>query len=398
MTPSVILKAGREKSLRRRHPWIFSGAIARVVGEPEPGQTVDIRTQDGTLYGRGAFSGQSQIMVRVWTFDPEEEVSSAFFEGRLNRAIRCRASLAADRNLTALRLVNAESDGLPGIVVDRYEDFLVCQFLSTGAEFWKQEIVALLAKLLPTKGIYERSDVDVRAKEGLLPAAGVLSGDAPPDLVEIKENPCRFLVDIRHGHKTGFYLDQRDSRARVADFSKGAEVLNCFAYTGGFGIRALAAGAAHVTNIEASASALSLARRHVELNGLDPTKIDHVEGDVFEVLRQYRDAGRSFDLVILDPPKFAESRRFLERASRGYKDINWLAFRLLRPGGILFTFSCSGLLDPELFRKIVADAALDARCDAQVIGRLGQPADHPFALHFPEGSYLKGLICKKQEF
>jgi 23S rRNA (cytosine1962-C5)-methyltransferase len=397
--PAVILKPGREKSVQRRHPWIFSGAIERVEGEPASGETVEVRSTDGTPLALGAYSPHSQIAVRVWTFDPTESVSPAFFRARLTHAFATReASLHASRptlhGLTAYRLVNAESDGLPGLIVDRYGEYLACQFLSAGAEYWKREIVTLLAGLLPYAGIYERSDVDVREKEGLPATTGVLAGSLPPDLVEIEEYGCRFAVDVRGGHKTGFYLDQRDNRALVAEYAEGRDVLNCFAYTGAFGVWALKGGAVKVTNVESSAAALDLARRNVELNGLDASKVENVIGDVSHVLRQYRDSRRQFDLIILDPPKFAESRSQVEKASRGYKDINLLAFKLLRPGGVLFTFSCSGLITPDLFQKIIAGAALDAGRDAQIVRRMTQAPDHPVALNFPEGEYLKGLVCR----
>ncbi len=391
---SVILKSGREKSLLRRHPWIFSGAIAEVEGTPEPGETVEILAQDRTRLARGAYSPHSQITVRVWTFNPDEEISPGFFRGRLKRAIASRRTLTEAKNLTAVRLVHSESDSLPGLIVDRYGDFLVCQFLSAGSEYWKQEIVGELQDLAPHAGIYERSDLDVREKEGLPPCTGVLSGEEPPDLIEIQEGECRFLVDILHGHKTGFYLDQRENRALAADYAQDREVLNGFAYTGGFGVCALKGGAARVTHVESSSDALTLAARNVELNGLNASQVESVAGDVFQVLRQYRDSRREFDLIILDPPKFAESMSQIESAGRGYKDINLLAFKLLRPGGVLFTFSCSGLLAPDLFQKIVAGAALDAGREAQIIRRLTQAPDHPTLLSFPEGSYLKGLVCR----
>lgn len=390
---SVTLKPRHEKALLRRHPWVFSGAIAEVDGLPQPGETVDILTSNGAWCGRGAYSPHSQIRVRVWTFDPDDSVSAGFFQARLRRASHSRHSYL-DGGLRGFRLVNAESDGLPGLIVDCYDEFIVCQFLSAGAEYWKQTIVAQLEELFPNAGIYERSDVDVRKKEGLPRYRGVLSGQEPPELIEIQEGPYRFLVDVKQGHKTGFYLDQRDNRALVAEYADGTEVLNCFAYTGGFAVAALKAGAKSVTNIESSTPALMLARRNLQLNGLDGTNIQNIEGDVFAVLREYRDSSRQFDVVILDPPKFAESRRQVKGASRGYKDINLLAFKLLRPGGILYTFSCSGLVSQDLFQKIVADAALDAGCDAQIIRWLNQAPDHPTALNFPEGSYLKGLACR----
>jgi 23S rRNA (cytosine1962-C5)-methyltransferase len=312
----------------------------------------------------------------------------------LQRAFAARQQLAASDTFTAYRLVHAESDGLPGVILDRYGEFLVCQFLSAGAEYWKHTLVEQIAELIQAKGVYERSDVNVRQKENLSPAAGVLAGEQPPETVEIREGALRFLVDLRHGHKTGFYLDQRENRAALADYVQDKEVLNCFAYTGGFGISALKNGARKVVNIESSESAIDLARRNADLNALDAAKIEYVQDNVFGVLRGYRKTGRQFDLIILDPPKFADSRSALKRASRGYKDINLLAMQLLKPGGILFTFSCSGILSPELFQKIVADAALDANKNAQILEYLSQAPDHPIALNFPEGEYLKGLICK----
>lgn len=394
---AIVLKRGREKSVLRRHPWIFSGAIARVEGRPGTGETVDILAAEGALLARGAYSPESQISVRVLSFDPREEVSADLVGARVARAVEARLPLLGGDGPAGVRLVNAESDGLPGVVVDRYGAFLVVQFLSAGAEYWKDAVVAHAIRLAPCAGVYERSDVDVREKERLPKRAGRIAGEEPPDLVEIEEGALRFLVDVRRGHKTGFYLDQRENRAMVAPFARGAEVLNCFSYTGGFGVAALAAGASRVTNVDSSAGALELASRNVALNGLDESRTENVEGDAFSVLRTFRDEGRAFDLVVLDPPKFADSQSRLMRAARGYKDINLLAFELLKPGGVLFTFSCSGLVSPELFQKIVADAALDAGCDAQIVRRLSQATDHPTLLSFPEGSYLKGLICRTVE-
>jgi 23S rRNA (cytosine1962-C5)-methyltransferase len=393
MMAAIILNARREKSIRRRHPWIFSGAIAGTDGAPATGETVDIRTSDGTILGKGAYSPLSKIRVRVWTFDPGEAVTPGFFRYRLERAIRSRAPLLTVEN-TACRLVHAESDGLPGVIIDKYGEYIVGQFLTAGAEYWKTTIVSLVGELIPNRGIYERSDVDVRKKEGLPERSGVLSGGMPPDLIEIIEGGYRLFVDIRHGHKTGFYLDQRNNRAAVAPHADGAEVLNCFSYTGGFALYALKAGAVSVINVDASADALSLARRNIEANMTKKTGAEYLAGDVFTVLRGYRDQGRQFDLIILDPPKFAESRQHLEKAARGYKDINLLAFKLLRPGGVLMTFSCSGLMTPDIFEKTIAWAALDAGREAQILRRLEASSDHPTALSFPEGSYLKGLICR----
>lgn len=390
---AMTLKAGREKSVLRRHPWIFSGAVANIKGTPEAGATIDIYSNQGAWLARAAYSPQSQIVGRIWTFEQAEEVSAAFFHARLKQALVARQRLAA-QNVTAYRVVNAESDGLPGVIIDRYGDFFVCQFLTAGANAWKAVIVAELAALAPHAGIYERSDADVREKEGLPLVSGVLSGETPPDVLEIQEGGMRFLVNIQRGQKTGFYLDQRDNRAFLAQFASGAEVLNCFAYTGGFGVYALKHGAKKVTNIETSADALDLAKKNVLLNGMNPDLAESVQDDVFKALRVYRNAERQFDVVVLDPPKFAESKSQLERACRGYKDINWLAMRALRPGGALLTFSCSGLMTLDLFQKIVADAALDAHRHAQMIHILTQAEDHPVALNFPEGAYLKGLVCR----
>jgi 23S rRNA (cytosine1962-C5)-methyltransferase len=390
--PTLSLKPGREKSLLRRHPWVFAGATAGVKGNPATGEAVVVRSAAGAFLARAAYSPNSQIVARVWTWDESTAVDDALFRQRIEKAIASRASLAGATN--ALRWVNAESDGLPGVVVDRYGEFAVCQFLSAGAEKWKDVVAQTVAAQPGITGVFERSDVDVREKEGLPPVTGPLAGSPPPELIEIQEGAPRFAVDVYRGHKTGFYLDQRDNRALVASHAQGREVLNCFAYTGGFGVWALMGGAVSVTNVEASAPALELARRNVELNGLDSSKVENVAGDVFHVLRQYRDRGRQFDLIILDPPKFAESRSQIEGATRGYKDINLLAFKLLRPGGVLFTFSCSGLIEPELFQKVVAGAALDSGREAQIVGRLTQAADHPVALNFPEGEYLKGLVCR----
>ena len=391
---AVVLKRGREKSLLRRHPWVFSGAIARVEGRPRPGETVDILAAEGAVLARGSYSPESQITVRVWTFDPQEEVSPEFFHGRLERAIEARSVLGAGEGPIGVRLVNAESDGLPGIIVDRYADFIVAQFLSAGAEYWKGAIAEHLSRLEGVAGVYERSDADVREKERMPKLAGLLAGREPPELIEIREGVCRYLVDVRGGHKTGFYLDQRENRGAIAEWAGGASALNCFSYTGGFGVAALHAGAAKVVNVDSSAGALELGRKNVALNGFDPSSVEDVEGDAFTILRRWRGAGRLFDVIVLDPPKFAESQIQLMRASRGYKDINMLAFELLEPGGILFTFSCSGLVSAELFQKIVADAALDAGREAQIVRRLSQASDHPTLLSFPEGGYLKGLVCK----
>lgn len=396
-TPSVILKPGKEGVLQRHHPWIFAGAIKRSETGIQNGQTVAVFSSKGQWLASGAFSPHSQIRVRVWSFDPAEDISERFFLERLERAIKARAPLIAKGPLTACRMVNAESDGLPGLIVDLYGEYLVCQFLSSGVETWREVIVGHLYSLLPVKGIYERSDADVRRMEGLEPRTGGLAGQDPPERIEIREGELRFLVDVRRGHKTGFYLDQRDNRSAVPEFSKEAEVLNAFAYTGGFGLWALKGGASFVTHLDTSAESLEIAREHVELNGFDAGRVTYEQDDVFVRLRKYRDAGRQFHLIILDPPKFVTSAGQLASGSRGYKDINLLAFKLLRPGGVLFSFSCSGHVSPDLFQKILADAALDAGRDVRILRTLGHPSDHPIALNFPEGRYLKGFICRASD-
>jgi 23S rRNA (cytosine1962-C5)-methyltransferase len=392
--PRVGLREEREKSVFGGHPWIFSGAISRVDGSPGLGETVEVISSRGESLGKGAFSPSSQIRVRLWSSDPASVIDREFFMQRLQDAIRLRSDLPSLSSSTnAFRLVNGESDRLPGLIVDRYADYLVCQFLSAGPEYFRDVIVSILSELYPCSGIYERSDADVREKEGLDPKKGVLLGKDPPDQVEITEGPCRFLADIKTGQKTGFFLDQRESRGRLAAYCSGAEILNCFSYSGAFAVRALKAGAAHVLNLDDSASALELCARNMELNGLPQERFENLQGNAFKVLRQFREQERRFDIIVLDPPRFVDSKSHLMRAARGYKDINLLAFGLLRPGGYLFTFSCSGLLSTELFGKIVSDAALDTKRYARIVERLFQAPDHPVGLNFPEGAYLKGLVC-----
>lgn len=388
----IVLKPKRDESLRRRHPWIFSGAIATGDGAPALGETVDVYSAEHEWLARAAWSPHSQIRARVWTFAEQEIIDSSFFHRKLERALSCRRHYDDDET-TAVRLVNSESDGLPGLIVDRYADWLVCQFLSAGAELWKTVIIDQLANLWPTKGIYERSDAPSRQKEGLKPLTGCLAGSPPPELVQVQEHGLILNVDIKRGHKTGLYLDQRENRQALAPFCRNADVLNCFSYTGGFGLWALRGGAAHVANVDSSEDALLLAEENARLNGF-ASSIETIRGDVFQVLRRFREEKRRPTVVICDPPKFAENIGQIQRASRGYKDINMLAMQLLKPGGILFTFSCSGHIAPPLFQKIVADAAVDADREVQIIRQLSQAADHPVMTSFPEGLYLKGLICR----
>lgn len=391
---TLHLKSGRDRSLQRRHPWVFSGAVKAVEGDPAPGETVTVVSAGGQALGRAAWSPQSQIQARMWSFDPHEEIDADFFRGRLADAVAARRLLGLEPDRAgACRLVHGESDGLPGLVVDRYGEVLVVQLLSTGTEFWKETIADVLVEVTGLATVFERSDAEVRRLEGLPERAGPWRG-GPPGELAIAEHGLRFLLDPAGGHKTGFYLDQRDNRLRARGLAAGREVLDCFSFSGGFALGALAGGAAAVLAVDSSADALALARRNAQLNGLDDGRFDTLEGDAFTLLRRFRDSRRSFDLVVLDPPKFAPTAARVDKATRAYKDINLLAFKLLRPGGLLLTFSCSGGVDAGLFQKIVAGAALDAGVDATILAPLAQAGDHPVALAFPEGAYLKGLLCR----
>jgi 23S rRNA (cytosine1962-C5)-methyltransferase len=392
-SPQLWLKSGREKSLRRRHPWVFSGAIERVEGRPETGATVDVMASSGEFLGRAAYSPQSQIRARLWTFGAPDLIDREFFRRRLQRAVESRRRLGLLDEAAACRLVFSESDGLPGLIVDRYAGYLVCQFLSAGAEVWRSVVVELLGELCSPSGIYERSEGGSRHKEGLASRRGLLAGLEPPRALTIVDGGARFVVDIASGQKTGAYLDQQRNRRRVADHARDAEVLDAFAYTGGFAIGALRAGARSAMLVDSSAEALALAERETTANGVRE-RCEFAVANVFDELRVLAEAGRQFDLVVLDPPKFVHSAEQVQSGSRGYKDINMLALKLVRPGGALATFSCSGHVDALLFQKIIAGAALDARRDAQILERLAQPGDHPVATEFPEAEYLKGLILR----
>ena len=391
--PTVWLKPGREKSLRRLHPWVFSGAIERVDGQAQAGATVDIVGSSGGFCARGAYSPTSQIRARVWTFEASEAIDAAFFRRRLARAVESRRRLGLLHAHGACRLVFSESDGLPGLIVDRYGEYLVCQFLSAGAEAWRATIVELLGELCAPRGIYERSEGGARHKEGLPSRRGVLAGEEPPAALEIIAGGARLVVDIANGQKTGAYLDQQRNRERVAAYARDADVLDAFSYTGGFSIACLQAGARRATLIDSSADALELAKGETAANGVGE-RCRFVVANVFDELRAVRDAGTRFDLVVLDPPKFVHSADQVASGSRGYKDINMLGLALVRPGGVLATFSCSGHVDAALFQKIVAGAAVDAGSTAQILERLSQPPDHPVATEFPEADYLKGLILR----
>lgn len=401
---SVFLKKGRERSVERRHPWVFSGAIERTDGEMSIGETVAVLDSAGRTLGYGSWSPASQIRVRMLTFGAGAPPDDAFMKDAVDAAIMRRSAYGGtssplDERHRGVRLVHGESDGLPGVVVDSYDGWCVVQFASAGAEHFREAIVdALMAH--GAKGVFNRSDVDSRKREGLPMegTVGTLAGEAPPDLIEIHEGAIRYLVDVRKGHKTGFYLDQREARAQIGELAKGREVLNCFSYTGGFGLACAAGGAAGVVNLDLSRQALDVAKRNFDLlfsNGNVPQcPVEFMCADVFRQLRKYRDERRQFDMIVLDPPKFADTKTQLMRAARGYKDINLLAMKLLRPGGTLATFSCSGAMTTELFETICREAATDANRGFQVIAHTRQASDHPVALSFPEGSYLKGLVLR----
>jgi 23S rRNA (cytosine1962-C5)-methyltransferase len=384
----LVLKPAREKSLRHRHPWIFSGAVEKVEGSPASGDTVPVVAHDGTFLAWAAYCPESQIRARVWSFDANQAVDAAFLRRQLKAAIDRRAMIRDGSD--AMRLVHGESDGLPGLVVDRYGDTIVVQILSAGAEHWRALWGPLLVELTGAKAVYERSDVEVRTLEGLPPRTGPLLGNANGH-ARIVEDGIAYEVDVEKGQKTGFYLDQRDNRALAGSLANGAEVLNAFCYTGAFSLAALKGGARGVTSIDTSEDALALGRRAVEINALDAGKAQWLAADVFAQLRKFRDQGRKFGLIVLDPPKFAPTEKHVPNAARAYKDINLWAMKLLAPGGHLLTFSCSGAVSPDLFQKIVAGAAADARVDLQIRRHLGAALDHPVSIHFPEGEYLKGL-------
>ena len=394
MSARISLNVGREKSLLRKHPWIFSKAINKIKGKPMLGDTVDVFDSKGNWLAKGAYSPESQIRIRIWSFDEHQEIDRDFFFNKLQKAQVRRDWFIAQGKLTGYRLIAGESDGLPGVTIDKYDNFLVCQLLSAGADFHRYTLVSCLKELYPDCHIYERSDVDVRKKEGLEPVTGWLT--EPQDSTEcvIEEHGIKIHVDVATGHKTGFYLDQRDSRLTAGKFAKDKTILNCFSYTSTFALHCAANNAKEVINVDVSQSALDMGKRNLDLNGLADANVSFVKADVFKLLRTYREEKRRFDMIILDPPKFVESKAQLTGACRGYKDINMLAMQLLNPGGILLTFSCSGLMEASLFQKVVADAALDAKRNVYFVERLQQAADHPISSNYPEGYYLKGLVCQ----
>lgn len=389
---AIILKKGKGKAAKHRHPWIFSGAIQEVIGSPENGETVEVLDSKKEFLGLAAFSPNSQIRARFWSYR-KEQINKDFFAHRINSAIQKRENFRNVTTDTAWRLVHGESDLIPGLIVDQYNDVLVIQILSSGIEFYREIIIEALKEITDIRNIYERSDVEVRKLEGLEERKGLISGVVPDELM-IKEDNLKFVVQVGKGHKTGFYLDQRENRKILSKFCPGKSVLNVFSFTGGFSIYAARGHATSVTSIDSSHEAIDVAQKNLTINGYAQNNCEWIMADAFKTLRKMRDNNQKFDIVILDPPKFASTQAQVERASRGYKDINLLGFKLLNPGGTLFTFSCSGGVSEALFQKIVSDAALDAGVTASIVQKLTQGPDHPIGLNFPEGSYLKGLVCK----
>lgn len=391
----LILHPGKERSVLRRHPWLFEGSIAHLHGRARLGDTVEVEASDGRPLGRAAFSPKSQIRARIWSFDTNEPIDDAFFRRRVTQAVARRQSLPELAGQSGRRLIHAESDGLPGVIADQYADTVVLQLTSAGAEKWRSALVSALVRATACARVYERSDSDVRRLEGLEPLTGWQFGAAPSSGVSIDEHGVSLGIDIAGGHKTGFYLDQRDNRLLLRALSAGKSVLNCFCYTGGFSLQALAGDAAEVISIDSSGPALRQAEANLEMNAHLPAgRATWLDADVFETLRTFTKEKRLFDIIVLDPPKFAPSAAHAERAARAYKDINLHGLRLLKPGGLLMTYSCSGGVGLELFQKIVAGAALDAGREARILRRLSGSADHPVALNFPEGEYLKGLLVQ----
>ena len=389
MIPRLFLRPGREKSLLRRHPWVFSGAVERIEGEAEAGADILVADAKGKILAVAGYSPASQIAARVWSFDPDEKIDAVFFRKRLVAAIDYRRRLGLMDAGGGCRLVFSEGDALPGVVADRYGEFAVVQFLSAPAERYR-ELIADELVAAGMKGVYERSDASIRRKENLPERSGMMRGAELPQEIVVAEAGDRFAVDVRRGQKTGFYFDLRDVRQTVRHFACGRRVLNAFSYTGAFGVAALKAGARSVLNVDSSRPALRAAERNYELNGLP--KPECVCADVLEELRKRVGAGEKYDFVILDPPKLVASQRDLVRGCRAYQDLARLGFQLTAPGGFMLNLSCSGLMTPELLEKVTASAALEAGVSARLAGTVRQAADHPVALEVPEGAYLKGRL------
>ncbi|MNK00078.1 Ribosomal RNA large subunit methyltransferase I [compost metagenome] len=390
----IKLKKGKEKAVRQRHPWVFSGALDKVNGKPENGDVVRVLDGSGDFLAYGYYNDQSRVAVRLIEWNEEAIIDEAWYEQKIKTAIAGRAHLLADADTTTCRLIFSEADFLPGLIVDRYADFLSLQILSSGIEKAKDIIIAVLVKLLQPKGIFDRSDATARTHEGITAENGLLWGETPAEFIEVKENGILYHINIAEGQKSGFYCDQRDNRKILASYTKGKSVLDCFSYSGGFSLNAFAQEAAEVTSVDSSALAIETLKQNIDLNKFDASKHVAIQSDVNKQLRQFNDEGKKFDVVVLDPPKYAPSRSALDRAARAYKDLNRRGLLLLESGGLLATFSCSGAVDIDTFKQIIAWAALDAGKEVQIIKQFCQPEDHPVRLSFPEGEYLKGLLVR----
>lgn len=390
----IKLKKGKEKAVWQKHPWVFSGALQAVKGSPENGDVVKVVDNSGDFLAYGYFNAQSRVAIRLIAWDENTAINEAWYHDKLSRAIDSRTHLRSTQATTALRLVFSEADFLPGLIVDQYGDFLSVQILSAGIEKAKNTIIKILVALLQPKGIFDRSDATARLHEGITAENGLLWGQAPDEFITVKENNIAYHINIAEGQKSGFYCDQRDNRKEVANYAKGKNVLDCFSYSGGFTLNALHQGAAHVTSVDSSALAIETLRQNIQLNGFEADRHTAIQSDVNKQLRAFKEASQKFDIIVLDPPKYAPSRASLDKAARAYKDLNRLGLQLLNPGGLLATFSCSGAMDIDTFKNILAWAALDAGCQIQIIKQFCQPEDHPIRTSFPEGEYLKGLLLR----
>ncbi len=390
----VLLKKGKEKAALQRHPWIFSGAIDKVKGAPLNGEVVKVFGADKSFLAYGYYNNQSRVAVRLLEWDEEKIIDKQWYEAKLKQAIASRAHVLDNNDTNTCRLVFSEADYLPGLIVDKYADFLSLQILSAGIENVKDDIIDVLRTELNPTGIFDKSDATARTHENLEVSQGLLWGETPPEFIEVKENGVRYHINIADGQKSGFYCDQRDNREILAAYTSGKDVLDCFCYSGGFTLNSLKKGANHVTSVDSSALAIETLKHNLGLNGFTEDQQTSVQSDVNKQLRIFKEEGKTFDVIILDPPKYAPSRSALDRAARAYKDLNRLGMLLLKSGGILATYSCSGAVDLETFKQIIAWAALDAGREVQIIKQFHQPEDHPVRISFPEGEYLKGLLLR----
>lgn len=390
----VVLKKGKEKAVHQKHPWVFSGAIDKVKGNPLNGEVIKVLAADQSFLAYGYYNGQSRVAVRLLEWEEDNIIDNAWYEVRLKDAIASRAHLLSDQQTNTCRLVFSEADYLPGLIVDKYADYLSLQILSAGMENVKAELIEILIAELNPVGIFDKSDANARTHENLEVSQGLLWGETPPEFIEVKENGVRYHINIADGQKSGFYCDQRDNREILAAYTKDKEVLDCFCYSGGFTLNSLKHGAKHVTSVDSSALAMETLKHNLGLNGFMEHQQTSVQSDVNKQLRIFKEDGKLFDVIVLDPPKYAPSRSALDRAARAYKDLNRLGMLLLKKGGILATYSCSGAVDLETFKQIIAWAALDAGREVQIIKQFHQPEDHPVRISFPEGEYLKGLLLR----